>query len=291
MQENIQKKKRKVNVFMIVSFVVLFTYLLLILLPLLWAAMSSFKTNLQVTYNPFDLPKKWLWSNYEIVFENFVAPVASEYRNAGIGELLVNSVLYALGSAVLQMLSCMLTAYIVARFNFKFCNFLYTLVIVTMIIPIVGSLPSELRVARALGIYDTMVGSWMMKTYFIGLYFLIFHAAFKMVPNAYAEAAYLDGAGNFTVMTKIMIPFVKGTMFTVLLLNFITFWNDFQTPMVYMPSHPTIALGLYTVVNNQQKTDVPMQFGACMIVAIPLIILFACFQNKLLGNLTTGGLK
>jgi N-acetylglucosamine transport system permease protein len=291
MQEIIQKKKRKVNVFMIISFIVLFTYLLLIVLPLLWAAMSSFKTNLQVTYRPFELPKKWLVENYQIVFENFVAPVATQYRDAGIVELLTNSLFYALGSAILQMLSCMLTAYIVARFKFKFCEVLYTTVIVTMIIPIVGSLPSELRVARALGIYDTMVGSWIMKTYFIGLYFLIFHAAFKLVPNAYAEAAELDGAGNFTVMTRIMIPFVQGTMSTVLLLNFITFWNDFQTPMVYMPSYPTIALGLYSVVNNQQKTDVPMQLGACMIVAIPLIILFICFQNKLLGNLTTGGLK
>ena len=291
MQENKKKKTRKVNVFMILSFVVLFTYLLMIILSLLWAAMSSFKTNLEVTYRPFEMPKKWRWENYEIVFENFVAPVRSQYRDAGILELLKNSLLYALGSAVLQMLSCMLTAYIVARFDFKFCKLLYTIVIVTMIIPIVGSLPSELRVARSLGVYDTMIGSWMMKTYFIGLYFLIFHAAFKMVPNAYAEAAYLDGAGNFIVMTRIMIPFVKGTMATVLLLNFITFWNDFQTPMVYMPSYPTIALGLYSVVNNQQKTDVPMQFGACMIVAIPLVILFACFQNKLLGNLTTGGLK
>ena len=291
MQENIKKKPRKMNAFMIVSFVVLFTYLLMIVLPLLWAAMASFKTNLEVTYHPFKLPKKWLWSNYQIVFENFVAPVRSEYRDAGILELLSNSLLYALGSAILQMLSCMLTAYIVARFDFKFCKLIYSIVIVTMIIPIVGSLPSEIRVARALGIYDTMIGSWMMKTYFIGLYFLIFHAAFKMVPNAYAEAAYLDGAGNFTVMTRIMIPFVKGTMATVLLLNLITFWNDFQTPMVYMPSHPTIALGLYSVVNNQQKTDVPMQLGACMIVAIPLIMLFACFQNKLLGNITTGGLK
>ncbi|MBQ8294834.1 MAG: carbohydrate ABC transporter permease [Clostridia bacterium] len=291
MQKNIQKKPQKMSVFMIVSFVVLFTYLLMIILPLIWAAIASFKTNLEVTYHPFDWPKKWRWANYQTVFENFVAPVASEYRNAEIFELLTNSLLYALGSAVLQMLSCMLTAYIVARFDFKFCKLLYSIVIVTMIIPIVGSLPSELRVARALGIYDTMIGSWMMKTYFIGLYFLIFHAAFKMVPNAYAEAAYLDGAGNFTVMTRVMIPFVKGTMFTVLLLNFITFWNDFQTPMVYMPSYPTIALGLYTVVNNQQKTDVPMQFGACMIVAIPLIILFGCFQDKLLGNITTGGLK
>lgn len=289
MQE--KKKTRKLNAFMILSFVVLFTYLLMIILPLLWAAMSSFKTNLEVTYRPFELPKKWRVENYEIVFENFVAPVRSQYRDAGILELLRNSLLYALGSAVLQMLSCMLTAYIAARFDFKFCKFLYALVIVTMIIPIVGSLPSELRVARLLGIYDTMIGSWIMKTYFIGLYFLIFHAAFKLVPNAYAEAAYLDGAGNFIVMTQIMIPFVKGTMATVLLLNFITFWNDFQTPMVYMPSYPTIALGLYSVVNNQQKTDVPMQFGACMIVAIPLVILFICFQNKLLGNLTTGGLK
>lgn len=291
MQENKKKKTRKVNVFMILSFVVLFTYLLMIILSLLWAAMSSFKTNLDVRLHPFEMPKKWRWENYEIVFENFVAPVRSQYRDAGILELLKNSLLYALGSAVLQMLSCMLTAYIVARFDFKFCKLLYTIVIVTMIIPIVGSLPSELRVARSLGVYDTMIGSWMMKTYFIGLYFLIFHASFKMVPNAYAEAAYLDGAGNFIVMTRIMIPFVKGTMATVLLLNFITFWNDFQTPMVYMPSYPTIALGLYSVVNNQQKTDMPMQFGACMIVAIPLVILFVCFQNKLLGNLTTGGLK
>ncbi len=291
MEEVRKTKKRKINVFMTVSFIVLFTYLLLILLPLLWAAMSSFKRNIDVLYKPFELPEEWLWSNYVTVFNNFLAPVASEYREAGIFEMLGNSLLYALGSATLQMLSCMLTAYIVARFDFKFCKLLYTIVIVTMIIPIVGSLPSELRVARALGIYDTMIGSWMMKTYFIGLYFLIFHASFKMVPNAYAEAAYLDGAGNFTVMTQIMIPFVKGTMATVLLLNFITFWNDFQTPMVYMPSHPTIALGLYSVVQNQQETDVPMKFGACMIVAIPLIILFCCFQNKLLGNITTGGLK
>lgn len=291
MQENIKKKSKKMNPFMVISFSVLFVYLLMIVLPLIWAAIASFKTNLDVMYHPFDLPKKWRWTNYQTVFTNFVAPVASEYRNAEIFELLTNSLLYAIGSATLQMLSCMLTAYIVARFDFRFCKLIYTVVIVAMIIPIVGSLPSEIRVARALGIYDTMIGSWMMKTYFIGLYFLIFHAAFKMVPNAYAEAAYLDGAGNFIVMTRIMIPFVKGTMATVLLLNFITFWNDFQTPMVYMPSHPTIALGLYTVVNNQQKTDVPMQFGACMIMAVPLIILFACFQNKLLGNITTGGLK
>lgn len=291
MQNKTKKKIRKINVFMIVSFIVLFTYLLLILLPLIWGAMSSFKTNLDIRYHPFERPKEWLWENYQTVFENFVAPVRSEYRDAAIPELLTNSVLYALGSAFLQMLSCMLTAYIAARFNFKFCNILYTVVIVTMIIPIVGSLPSELRVARALGIYDTMIGSWIMKTYFIGLYFLIFHAAFKLVPNAYAEAAYLDGAGNFTVMTRIMIPFVKGTMATVLLLNFITFWNDFTTPMVYMPSYPTIALGLYSVVNNQQETDLPMQLGACMIVAIPMILLFVCFQGKLLGNITTGGLK
>ena len=131
MKENVKKKTRKINVFMMISFVVLFTYLLMIVLPLIWAAIASFKTNLEVTYHPFELPKKWRWENYEIVFENFVAPVATEYRNAEITELLLNSVLYAVGSAILQMLSCMLTAYIVARYDFKFCNLLYTVVIVT----------------------------------------------------------------------------------------------------------------------------------------------------------------
>lgn len=286
MQEKIQKKKWKINVFMTVSFIVLFTYLLMILFLLLWAGMSSFKDPDGILGSPFKLPTKWLVENYLLVLEIF-----NENNDANIIEMFGNSLLYAFGSALLQMLSCMLTAYIVARFDFKFCKLLYTIVIVTMIIPIVGSLPSELRVMRALNIDDTMIGAWMMKSYFIGLYFLIFHAAFKMVPNAYAEAAYLDGAGNFTVMTRIMIPFVKGTMSTVLLLNFITFWNDYQTPLVYIPSWPTISLGLYRVVGDQQKTDLPMQFAACMIVAIPLIIVFICFQNRLLGNITTGGLK
>lgn len=287
MKEKIQKKKWKINVFMTVSFIVLFTYLLMILFLLLWAGMSSFKDEDGILGSPFKLPTKWHVENYIGVLEVF----KTNNKNVNIIEMFGNSLLYAFGSALLQMLSCMLTAYIVARFDFKFCKLLYTIVIVTMIIPIVGSLPSELRVMRALKINDTMIGAWMMKSYFIGLYFLIFHAAFKMVPNAYAEAAYLDGAGNFTVMTRIMIPFVKGTMSTVLLLNFITFWNDYQTPLVYVPSWPTISLGLYYVVCDQNDTSYPMQFAACIIVAIPLIILFICFQNRLLGNITTGGLK
>ena len=114
-----------------------------------------------------------------------------------------------------------------------------------------------------------------------------------MVPNAYAEAAYLDGAGNFTVMTKIMIPFVKGTMFTVLLLNFITFWNDWGVNIIYMPNFPMLSYALYYFRNNTiyAISTIPHKLAACMIVTLPIVVLFIALRKKFVGNLTMGGIK
>ena len=160
-----------------------------------------------------------------------------------------------------------------------------------MILPIVGSFPSEIKIAMTLGLYDNMIGMWIMKTYVSGLHFLVFYSGFKLIPKDYVEAAQLDGAGNFMVMVRIMFPFLRGSIFTIALLKFIGFWNDYQTPLLYMPTHPTLAYGVYEFTRGSITGDTPTQLAATMLMAVPLFVIFIVFQKRLLGDLTIGGLK
>lgn len=289
--------KKYVPIFEIISFTILLLYALSLLVPMLWSLMTSFKTNDDFTYYPLSFPSVFKWENYLTVFEYFYAPskqAVGEPILVGVDVMLLNSLWYALGTSLISTFVSFLVGYVVARFKFQFCEVIYTVVILQMVIPTVGTLPSELKIAQDLGIYNTIHGMLFMKSYVTGLYFLSFYAALRVIPQDYAEAAYLDGADNFHVMFKIMLPMASGVFFTILLLSFIQFWNDYQTPLIYMPSFPTLAFGLYHFVNasyEAETSSVPLQLGGCMMMAIPLFAIFIAFQDKLLGGVSLGGLK
>jgi ABC-type glycerol-3-phosphate transport system permease component len=116
---------------------------------------------------------------------------------------------------------------------------------------------------------------------------------FKSLPMAYTEAAKIDGAGNMNVLIRVILPLIKNTFFTIMLINFIGFWNDYQTPLIYMPSYPTIALGMFEMANTRENgmSRVNMRMAGSMLMLIPILSLFLAFHKRLLGNLTVGGLK
>lgn len=289
-----KKMTRKIPVFAIVLLVILIIYSLSLIVPLIWTIYTSLK-------DPFDYTFDKIWpsklemmtfENYFSAYEAFKWPIeGGEY--VYFGEMMFNSVVYAVGSAFIQTAIICITAYATSRFNFKFDKVIYTTVIVTMILPIIGSLPSELRMAKLLRTYDSIWGMFLMKANFLGMYYLVFHAMFRGIPKDFDEAAWMDGAGNFTIFFKIIFPLVIGTFVTIVLINFISFWNDYMTPMIYMPSFPTISLGLFNIIDGSitGKTGAPVQFAAAMIVFIPNFTVFVIFRNKLIGNISMGGLK
>lgn len=280
--------------FTIIVFIILMIYVISLLSMIGWGLLSSFKANEDFRINKFGLPKQWVW-NYTYVFKQFFASISVNGKQVKIymPELFFNAFVYSLGCSLTSAFVPLLTAYLVAKFDFKFGKVIYTIVIITMILPIVGSLPSELMFAKFFGLYDQLWGLWIMRGHFLGMNFLIYHAMFKALPNGYAEAARIDGAGNMTIFLRIMLPFARNLFFTIVLMNFIGFWNDYQTPLVWMPSHPTIAFGMYqmTASTNNSLAQPPRKMTAAMLMLIPILILFAAFQKKLLGNLTIGGLK
>ena len=289
-----KETRSRFNVLGIILLVFLVLYTISLFVPILWAVVSAFKSASEFRTNIIGLPKKWVW-NFSNVFKMFVVRISTpEGRKAiGMGMMYVNSIMYAVGCSFFHTLCICITSYACARFNFKLSGVIRTMVIILMILPIVGNLPSEIRMARLLHIYNQVWGLWIMKANFLGMYFLVFFAMFRSLPMTYTEAAKVDGAGNFRIMVQIILPLVKYTFFTIMLINFITYWNDYQVPLIYLPSWPTIAYGMYsmTTTNENGMSSVPMRMTGAIMMLAPILLVFTVFQKRLLGNLTMGGIK
>lgn len=279
----------------IVMAVILGLYCLVLAIWLVWALLTSFKNPNDFLGNKYGLPNPWYFDNfayviYEYKVEKLIDGVSTVIST---GDMILNSVLYSVGSAFVATLVPCITAYLCARYKYKFSKIIYSIVLVCMVIPIVGSQASELQIVIKMGIYDHMFGMWILKSGFLGLYFLVFHEVFLSIPNAYGEAAEIDEASDFCIMTKISLPLAKNTFFTVLLIMFVTYWNDFQTPMLYLPTHPTISEALYWIKSSSFNyfAKMPVKMAAPMMFLIPVLVIFLCFHKRLLGNLTVGGVK
>lgn len=291
-----KSKSIKINILPIVLFIILIVYSISLFLPIIWTLLNSLKGRIEFIRDPFALPEKWLFSNYEQAFKNIKISVqvqGGSSRDVFFMEMLTNSLLYAIGCAFVAMIVPCLVAYPVAKFAHPFNKVIYSIVIITMILPIVGATPSMLNVMDGLNLLDTLIGAYIMKANFLGMYFLVFYAAFKGLSWTYAEAALIDGANHWQVLFKIMLPLIRNSMLVVFVLQFIAFWNDYQTPMVYLPSMPTAAYGLHRFYGDTQTgtSSTPIKLSACIIVMTPILILFLIFKDKMMGNLTVGGIK
>lgn len=292
-----KKHVRKIAPFTVVSAVILIILCLSLIIPFIWGLITAFKTPLEYVGDKLGFPTDWTLANFAEAFKNFTVKVPSGTGSVtyNVWGMLLWSAIYAVGGAIIQAMSCALVAYAVARFNkFKISKVLYSIVIITMILPIVGAMPSELRILRALGIYNTIFGMLILKANFLGAYFLMFHAFFSHIPKDYYEAAAIDGAGNFTILFRMVFPMVKTLFWTIVLLYFLGNWNDYNITLIYAPSYPTLAYGLYSfnMSNNPEIADTPHKMAGAMMLFIPIFLFFCIFQKKLIGeNLSEGGIK
>lgn len=289
------RNKFNKNVFVYVIFTILIVYVLSMCVLLLWSFVSSLKSRINFVEDPIGLPIKWMFSNYSKAFNEIkvLVPDGLGVKQVKIFEMIINSLLYSIGSTFINVFTTCIMAYVVARYNYRMSKIIYSIVIIAMILPIVGALPSQMQIVKGLGIYDSLIGLYIMNASFLGLYFLIFYAQFKSFDKGYSEAAFVDGASHYTVLFKIMLPLAMTSFYVICLLQFIGMWNDYMTPLMFLPSMPTLAYGLleFQLSNANGVDSVPMKLAGCMILTLPIFVLFLIFQDKMMGNLTVGGLK
>ncbi len=286
-----KKLKNRLSPITIIMLVVLILYCVFLLSMLLWTVLTSLKKPLGFNNNVIGFPKPWYFKNIPYILEH--AEIIKEQGIVPFYEIVWNSVLYSVGCALINTAVTCVVAYLCARYECKFSKFVYSLVLVVMVIPVVGNQTSELQMAINLRLYDKMAGMLVMRATFLGIYFLVFYNMFKAVPKAYSEAAEIDGAGDFQIMVQIFFPIVANTFLTVLLINFIGYWNNYQVPMVYVPNHPTLAEYMFqiTTFSKYPFSKAPVQLSASLILLVPAVVIFACMHKRLLGNISIGGIK
>ena len=290
-----KKRANHFNAFDGTVFVLLTLYSIGLLLLIFWAMFSSFKTADSYLRNPtiFFGNNAFTFDNYIYVFSKMrvrVSRGSSHY--VYFEQMLLYSARYAGGCAFIQTAVTTTVTYLTSKYPCLLSKIVHYSVIVTMVLPIVGNMSSMIQVLRALHIYDTMIGMYIMKFGYANLYYLIFYAAFSRIPKDYTEYALVEGASHFRIYTRVMLPIVMPLFGTVALLLFINYWNDYQVPYVYLPNSPTAALGLYAILNvNTEINEAPFKIAAGVLLFIPLLILFLIFRNKIMSNMDEGGIK
>lgn len=287
-------EKRKFNLMMAILGIILGIFVLTFFGLLLFAVLSTFSDKTDFERYPLVFFKSFHPENYIKAFKVLKVRSSDGLRNIMAGEMYFNAVAYSVLSALTSTIVPCVTSYMCAKYKNKFSALIETIVIVTMILPIVGNLPSALQLSQSLGLYNKITGVAIMQASFTGMYFLVFYGTFLNIPNDYGEAAEIDGASQFFVLIKVYLPLVKNMFITILLLKFITNWNDYQTPLLFMPNKPTISYGLYYLSQYSGAEYVgnyPLILSATMLVSVPMILLFLVLHKSLLKNISFGGLK
>lgn len=252
-----------------------------------WMVINSLKTGMDYTKDVFSLPEKWDWSNYKEVFTGI------QFKGYSLLGMFGNTLIFILINVLCVMTFPQMAAYTIARFDFTGKKLLESIIYASMIVPIIGTLGPTLNFMFKTKMYDTWFGMFFMCSSAFGFLQMVLTSFYKGLESAYAEAAYMDGASEWVVFTKIYYPQSLPVLLPTLITTVIGALNNFMDIYLFLPSHPTVALGL----QQMQKTyvtfgnDYPLLFAGLVVMLIPILIIFACFSNTMLNNKNLGALK
>jgi ABC-type glycerol-3-phosphate transport system permease component len=249
------------------------------LAPVLWVMVSSFKTNTQILSNGSLLPEPTTLDGYRNVFSE-----------VDLQRALLNTFIYAAGGTLGAVTTGFLAAYPTARLRFPGRRFLTVAFSVALAIPIVGLIVPEFFIARYLGLFDTRVGLVLFySAMFFPLSFVIQRAFLASLPYEIEEAAIVDGARYFTILTRIVVPLAVPGLATVAVLVFIFIWNEFFFAQLLTISFDNlnIQVTLAQFRSAFQRDTAAQLAGTTIAMAVP-IAAFLALQRYVIAGLTAG---
>jgi len=266
---------------LIITNIVMLMIVVLTAIPYIYMAFSAFKRNDEIFGTPLTIwPRVWVWDNMQRLLSEF--PYGRWYLNtaivAGVG-------------TVLSVLLASLAGYAFAKYNFRGRNLLFTLMLLTLLIPFQVLLVPQFQIIRALGWFNTYqalivpgavtaFGIFLMRQYTIG------------VPDELLDAARIDGASEFGIWWRVVLPLVRPGLAVLAILSFTGLWNDFFWPLIVTtdPSMFVINLGLASLVGPYDYQYGILLSGA-LLASLPVIVVFFIFQRQFIEGLTAGAIK
>lgn len=273
-----------------IVFVLFVVYAITLLYPFLFVLINSVKDMTPRQWlkfgdnKPFSLPTTITFKAYGQALEQM-----------NIFSMYYHSITLAVGQTFTSMMLTCMAAYVLAKYTFKGSAFLYTFIIICSIIPTFGAEASTFKLMHNFNLVNNYFGMMCLCGGFGGT-FLYVHSFFKAIPWSFAESARIDGASDFRIFLQIMIPLAKNGIMVFAIMKFMGYWNEYWTPYLYYQKYPTIAVALYNLTDlagqaSEGGIDYNVFFAGTILCIVPVLVLYAFLSDKLMGNLTAGGIK
>jgi multiple sugar transport system permease protein len=252
--------------------------------PVIWMLVSSFR--------PTDVifRKPGLWLN-DLILENY-----TEGWNAlanPFGHYLVNSAIVVIGAIAGNLLSCSLAAYAFARLQFRLKTLWFSIMLVTIMLPIHVVVVPQYIIFNRLGWIDTFIPLILPKFLATDAFFVFLMVQFiRGIPRELDEAARIDGCGHWQIFTRIMTPLMVPALATTAIFTFIWTWSDFFTPLIYLtsPESYTVPVALRSFLDSTSGSNWGAMFAMSIVSLVPIFLAFLFGQRYLVkGIATTGG--
>ena len=277
--------KGKRIVFGLLSYLIMTMIAVVFLFPIYCLVVKSIMPDSQLLQSPS------LWPDF-LNLEPYVKAMAPEYI-AYLG----NTILVCAASILGVCVSASFCAYGLAKVDFKGKNIAFGLIMATVLLPgTVTSIPLY-SIYMNLGWTGTLL-PLIIPIWFGGgaMNIFLIRQFIKGIPDSYSEAAILDGASSFTIYYRIVLPLIKPILLYLAVMTFVGQWNDFQGPLMYVSSNPeswTLSLALYqNFADAANATNLPnVQMAVGVIMMIPCVVLYACFQKELTEGVSAVGIK
>jgi len=265
----------------ILSYMILVAIALSMLGPFLWMISSSFMTEMEAKqFPPKFIPRALLWNNYK---EALTLQPFDRY--------FLNSIVVSSATVAGQMLFCSMAGFAFARLRFPHRNKFFAVYLGTMMIPaIVTIIPAFLMI----NMFGWMNTYWALFTAALSSVWGIFlmRQFFQTIPRELEDAARVDGASEFTIYWRVVLPLSKPALATLGIFSFMGSWKDFLWPLLVTnkQSMRTLEIGIASF-NSQYATNWPYQMAAAVVVMLPLVIVFLFAQKHFIKGITMTGMK
>ena len=293
--KSVNEINRAERLYKIFIYVVLGLLAVLILIPVLWVMVASVKETVEHYGSPWALPTHIHWQNF-----------VDAWTKANMGGYMMHSVTITAMSLAILLVVALPASYCLARFKFVGQKFLNTCFMAGLfinvnyiVVPIYLMLSDadkwcKTTLGQAILLNNHLVVAIVYAATALPFTIYLLSSYFATLPHDFEEAAYIDGAGYWRTMLEIIFPMAKPSIITVILFNFLSFWNEYIIVKTLVTDRDqwTLPAGLLNLMQAQQSAaEYGPMYAGLVLVMLPVLILYICVQKNLTKGMTVGGLK
>ena len=284
------------RLYKIFIYIVLALLAISIIVPVAWVFLASIKQNSEFYGNPWTLPAGFYWQNF-----------VDAWTKARMGEYMLNSVIVTAMALAMLLIIALPAAYALSRFKFRgskilnglfmaglFINVNYIVVPIFLML-VDGDKALTGAIGHGFFLNNLFVLALVYAATALPFTVYLLSGYFATLPHDFEEAAYIDGAGYGVTMIKVIFPMAQPSILTIILFNFLSFWNEYIISMTLLTDPNgarTLPVGLMNLTQSQQgAAQYGQLYAGLVLVMLPTLILYMCVQKKLTQGMTVGGLK